>query len=79
MPTVARQNGFRVVMYPDDHEPIHVHVKKADGEIKVNALTLELILVKGKVSDRDIRKAVEIVAENQQLINQKWGELRGKH
>lgn len=79
MPVVIRQNGFRVVMYLNDHEPVHVHVKNADSEIKINALTLTLMNVKGNVSNRDIRKAVEIVAENQLLINQTWGELRGKN
>ena len=26
MPTVARFDGLRVVIYPNDHEPEHVHV-----------------------------------------------------
>lgn len=26
MPTVLRINGFRVVIYPNDHRPPHVHV-----------------------------------------------------
>jgi hypothetical protein len=32
MPTVLRFNGLRVVIYPNDHRPAHVHVKGADGE-----------------------------------------------
>lgn len=32
MPTVLRLNGLRVVIYPDDHRPAHVHVIGADGE-----------------------------------------------
>jgi hypothetical protein len=79
MPVIIRQNGFQIVMYFNDHEPVHVHLKKAGSEIKVNALTLELMQVKGDISNRDIRKALEIVAEHQLLINQKWGELRGKN
>lgn len=26
MPTVARMDGLRVVIYPNDHRPAHVHV-----------------------------------------------------
>jgi hypothetical protein len=26
MPTLLRFNGFRVVIYPNDHRPAHVHV-----------------------------------------------------
>ena len=32
MPTVHRFDGLRVVIYPNDHRPAHVHVKGADGE-----------------------------------------------
>ncbi|MBN2700571.1 MAG: DUF4160 domain-containing protein [Methylothermaceae bacterium] len=36
MPTVHRFNGLRVVIYPNDHRPAHVHVKGADGEAVFN-------------------------------------------
>jgi hypothetical protein len=32
MPTVLRFNGLRVVIYPNDHRPVHVHVIGPDGE-----------------------------------------------
>ena len=32
MPTVLRFDGLRVVPYPNDHRPAHVHVKGAKGE-----------------------------------------------
>jgi hypothetical protein len=32
MPTVHRMHGLRVVIYPNDHRPAHVHVKGAGGE-----------------------------------------------
>lgn len=32
MPTVARINGLRVVIYPNDHRPAHVHVSGNGGE-----------------------------------------------
>jgi len=32
MPTVFRFNGLRVVIYPNDHRPAHVHVPGAAGE-----------------------------------------------
>ena len=32
MPTVLRLGGLRVVIYPNDHRPAHVHVIGADGE-----------------------------------------------
>jgi hypothetical protein len=32
MPTVFTFDGFRVVIYPNDHRPAHVHVVAADCE-----------------------------------------------
>lgn len=32
MPTVLRIDGLRVVIYPNDHRPAHVHVIGADAE-----------------------------------------------
>jgi hypothetical protein len=32
MPTVLRLGGLRVVIYPSDHRPAHVHVIGADSE-----------------------------------------------
>lgn len=32
MPTVLHLNGLRVVIYPNDHRPAHVHVKGTEGE-----------------------------------------------
>jgi hypothetical protein len=32
MPTIRRFDGLRVVIYPNDHRPAHVHVKGAAGE-----------------------------------------------
>jgi hypothetical protein len=32
MPTIFRFDGLRVVIYPNDHRPAHVHVIGATGE-----------------------------------------------
>ncbi|OYY28396.1 MAG: hypothetical protein B7Y65_01360 [Azorhizobium sp. 35-67-15] len=32
MPTVLRLEGLRVVIYPNDHRPAHVHVIGSGGE-----------------------------------------------
>lgn len=36
MPTVLRLDGLRVVIYPSDHRPAHVHVIGAGGEAVFN-------------------------------------------
>ncbi len=32
MPTIMRIGAVRVVIWPNDHRPAHVHVKSSDGE-----------------------------------------------
>ncbi len=36
MPTVLRIDGLRVVIWPNDHRPAHVHVLGANGEAVFN-------------------------------------------
>jgi hypothetical protein len=36
MPTVVRFGSLRVVIYPNDHRPAHVHVKGSGGEAVFN-------------------------------------------
>jgi hypothetical protein len=36
MPTILRLDGLRVVIYPNDHRPAHVHVVGADVEAVFN-------------------------------------------
>ncbi|MCC6373247.1 MAG: DUF4160 domain-containing protein [Moraxellaceae bacterium] len=36
MPTILRFNGLRVVVYPNDHRPAHVHVIGAGCEAVFN-------------------------------------------
>ena len=36
MPTVMRIGGVRVMIWPNDHRPAHVHVVSADGEAVFN-------------------------------------------
>jgi hypothetical protein len=36
VPTVFVKEGFRFFFYSNDHEPMHVHVRKGDGEAVFN-------------------------------------------
>jgi hypothetical protein len=36
MPTIRTLGGLRVVIYPNDHRPAHVHVVGPDGEAVFN-------------------------------------------
>jgi hypothetical protein len=35
MPTVLEKDGFKIIIRTRDHNPPHVHVYKADGQITI--------------------------------------------
>jgi Domain of unknown function (DUF4160) len=74
MPTIINQEGFSVRIRTNDHEPMHVHVFKADGEAKINITSGEVVKV-WKMSAKDVKKAEEIVSENAEILAEKWREI----
>ena len=46
MPEILRMFGMRFFFYSREHEPIHVHVKSADGKAKFDILPEGIVLVK---------------------------------
>jgi Domain of unknown function (DUF4160) len=74
MPTVFTKDGFRFFFYSNDHTPIHVHVKRGNGEA--------VFIVEGDVVLREsvgmktseLSKAEGLAIENKELIIQKWHE-----
>ena len=79
MVTVLRTEGFRIVIFLDDHEPAHVHVF-GDGEAKINLKGQEghpeLIWAVG-MKRPEIRRSMNIVAENRDALLARWREIHG--
>lgn len=79
MPTIHREQGMRFIVYIDDHEPAHVHVR-GDGEAKIvlgmNGRDPQLVWSYG-MTLRDVRRALRIVvAENDKLLHE-WMKIHG--
>lgn len=79
MPTILRKNGFRVVIYFDDHLPAHVHVMNADSEVKIDlgssANPPQIIQLNGKRGDAV--KALELVNAHQNELLEAWRQIHG--
>ena len=81
MPTVHRENGFRVVIYPNDHLPRHVHVFKAGAEViiqlgrETQAPLIDQIY--GNISSREVAQALEMVRANQLKLIAAWKQIHG--
>lgn len=80
MPTVLRFGGLRVVVYPNDHRPAHVHVIGQGHEA-----VFELNGSKGIVtlrenygfSRRDLARIERELIENLAMLLREWGEIHG--
>jgi hypothetical protein len=38
VPTIFTEDGFRFFFYSNDHEPVHVHVRKGDADAVFNMI-----------------------------------------
>lgn len=76
MPELFRFFGIRFFFFSNDHLPIHVHIKNADGELRFEVNPLRLIENKG-IKNKDIHLAESII-EYADLIVEKWNEYFGK-
>jgi hypothetical protein len=80
MPTVLRFGAYRVVIYPNDHRPAHVHVIGCGHEG-----IFELNCPSGSVAAREnygfaLRELTRIAAvllENVGLLCRAWREIHG--
>ncbi len=77
MPELFRLFGIRFFFFSNEHLPIHVHVKNADGTARFEVNPLKLIENNGMKS-KDIYLAESIIEENADLIVEKWNEYFGK-
>ncbi len=74
MPKLKRFPGCRIVIYPRDHRPPHVHVEfRAGDRYKVE---IETLLVTGTVRPSGkLTKPLAWIAANRKWLLAKWQEV----
>jgi hypothetical protein len=93
MATVVEQDGFqvRVLNPPREHGPPHVHVVKGKGrgasEVLVNLgeptrpggpwTPISLREVRGRISDKDVVRAVDLVQDHLGALRKEWVKRHG--
>ena len=77
MVTVFRAHGLRVIIFVDDHLPVHVF---GDGHATINLHgadgTPELVWVEG-MTRAEVRRAMRIVLEQKTLLLARWEDIHG--
>ncbi|MBP8233216.1 MAG: DUF4160 domain-containing protein [Rhizorhabdus sp.] len=79
MVTVYRAHGLRFIIFADDHVPAHVHVI-GDGHAKINLLGTDggpEIVTIDAMKRGDVRRALQIVVEQQTFFLSRWREIHG--
>ena len=66
---------MRVIVYPKDHKPAHVHVIGPEAEAKFNIETLECIENSG-FSEKSLRRIKEYLKERQETLRRAWYEYQ---
>lgn len=78
MPELLRLFGLRFLFYSNDHEPLHVHVVKGQGNITAKAkFTLDPVeLVENQgLSKSELKMAESVIEENKDIFAQRWNEF----
>lgn len=77
MPTVHRFGNFRVVIYPNDHRPEHVHVFNSDGAVVVlldAALSVREVL---GMSRKDVTLVQKELLPQLEYLRGQWRKFHG--
>ncbi|HEY1525066.1 MAG TPA: DUF4160 domain-containing protein [Candidatus Angelobacter sp.] len=80
MPTVLRFNGLRVVIYPNDHRPAHVHVigRGREAVFNLNCHTGPVDLRENyRFSRREISRIERVLSEHLEELCQAWEQIHG--
>jgi hypothetical protein len=78
MPTIVREAGFEVRIYTSDHPPPHVHVEKAGSVVRIDLADCRVTRIVGAISDRDVKRAEQVVRKHAVKLMTTWEELHGR-
>ena len=78
MPTILILFGLKFRIYVRDHEPVHVHLLRQDGEAKLQEGDEIRLMVNKGMKPKDIKLAESIIEENKELIITEWVKIYGK-
>jgi hypothetical protein len=77
MPKVFEKDGYSFFFYSNDHRPIHVHVRRGDGEAVFNVENAVELRESHNMKVGELSKAQRLAEQNRQLILEKWYEHIG--
>ncbi len=77
MPTVLLRDGYRFMIYTNDHEPMHVHVVLHGVKAIIEFDPVVRVRRNGGMTPREIRRAFATVRAKRELFIERWREIYG--
>ena len=74
MPTLVIIDGISILMYLNDHEPPHFHVRFAGKKGKFDIATGKL--VRGTLTRRTVKKVERWIPDNRDMLLQAWNDFQ---
>jgi hypothetical protein len=74
MPTIAIVLGVRIIVYPKDHLPPHLHAKFAEHEAMISIATGDVL--EGSLPRAKLKAIQEWLARHREQVAYIWGEIR---
>ena len=72
VPRIFEKDGYIFFFYSNDHAPIHVHVRKGDGEAVFVIENGVFLRESEGLKVSELARAEFIAEENKEIILQKW-------
>jgi hypothetical protein len=73
MPTIAIVLGVRIIIYPKDHLPPHLHAKFAEHEAMISIVTGDVL--EGPLPRAKVRAVQEWLAKHREQVAYVWREI----
>ncbi|MCO5143908.1 MAG: DUF4160 domain-containing protein [Oligoflexia bacterium] len=74
-PTLLRTKNLRIVIYPKDHNPPHVHILGPNAEAKFLIDSLECIYSRG-FSEKALKQIRDYLIEKKTFLMEAWHEYQ---
>jgi len=76
MPTIAEVDGTRIMMFPFDPDPPHVHAFGADFRAKMAISDARVLEARGTIAPAAMRRLRQWVLRHRGRLNHLWMDAR---
>jgi hypothetical protein len=74
-PIIFEKDGYKFFFYSNEHEPIHVHVRRGGGEAVFEIIGNNVELRESqRMKINELSKALKLAKGNIEIILEKWHE-----